>query len=103
VANSDVSEREVLGREVSPREVADDARDGDLTEGLEPGMSRLAMAGTGAILTSAGTYFYVSWRMLRSPVVDAIGETAGGTLLLLLIISFAGALRRTSRRASRSH
>jgi uncharacterized MnhB-related membrane protein len=61
-------------------------------------MSRLAMAGTGAILGSAGVWFYVSWRMLRSPVVDAIGEAAGGTLLVLLIISFAGALRQTSGR-----
>jgi hypothetical protein len=100
LADSDVSEREVVGREILER----DARNPDLTNGLEPvqGMSRLAKAGVGAILTSAGAYFYVSWRVLRSPVVDAIGETAGGTLLLLLIISFAGALRGTSRPGSRS-
>jgi hypothetical protein len=64
-------------------------------------MSRLALVGVVATITLALSYFVISWQMLNSPLVDAIGETAGGTLLALVLISFVGALLRANRRAPR--
>ena len=58
-------------------------------------MSPLGMLGVVTVCTLAGSWFLVSWLVLDSPVIDAVGETAGATLLALVLISIVGALRRT--------
>lgn len=39
-------------------------------------------------------WFLVSWAMFNSPLVDAIGETAGTLAVVLLLVSIVGAVRR---------
>ncbi len=53
-----------------------------------------AIALTG-IMTLAVGWFGVSWLVLRSPVVDAVGEAAGGVVTVLVVVSVFGAFRRS--------
>jgi hypothetical protein len=57
-------------------------------------MSRLAIAGVVLTVVLALTWFYVSWRVLKSPLTDAVGETVGSLAVVLLIVSIIGAIRR---------
>jgi hypothetical protein len=57
-------------------------------------MSRAAMAAVALVGLLAVAWFVVSWRVLGSPLVDAVGEAAGGILALLVIVSIFGAVRR---------
>jgi hypothetical protein len=49
------------------------------------------------IVTLATGWFAVSWLVLDSPVVDAVGEAAGGVVAVLVLVSVVGALRRSRR------
>ena len=57
-------------------------------------MSGLAIAGVVLTVVLALTWFYVSWRVLKSPLTDAVGETVGSLAAVLLIVSIVGAIRR---------
>lgn len=61
-------------------------------------MSRLAVAGVTVVVTLAVLWFGVSWLVFNSPPLDALGEMAGGVLLLLVVVSVVGAVRRGSVR-----
>jgi hypothetical protein len=61
-------------------------------------MSRLALATVVLVVALAVTWILVSWRMLHSPLVDAVGEAAGTVFLALLVVSVVGAVRRSRRR-----
>jgi hypothetical protein len=63
-----------------------------------PRMSRLAVATACLVVVASLAWILVSWRMLRSPLIDAVGEAAGTVFLALLIVSVIGALRRSRRR-----
>jgi hypothetical protein len=56
-----------------------------------------ALALTGIVALAAG-WFGVSWLVLKSPVVDAVGEAAGGVVTVLVVVSVFGAFRRSRRR-----
>jgi hypothetical protein len=62
---------------------------------LDSRSEALALAG---IVTLAVGWFGVSWLMLKNPVVDAVGETAGGVVTVLVVVSVFGAFRRSRRR-----
>jgi hypothetical protein len=62
-----------------------------------PGHPGSTVRAVAAIGTLALAWFLVSWRVLGSPVVDAIGETAGGVLAVLVVVSVVGSLRRGAR------
>jgi hypothetical protein len=92
---------EVSGVNVpAPRAPRDDALAGPLADALvdaEPagsGSGGLALAG---ILVLSGGWFGVSWRVLGSPVVDAVGEAAGGVVAVLVLVSVVGAVRHSRR------
>jgi hypothetical protein len=72
----------------APRDALVDA------EPLESGSGGLALAG---ILVLSGGWFTVSWRVLGSPVVDAVGEAAGGVVAVLVLVSVVGAVRHSRR------
>jgi hypothetical protein len=55
----------------------------------------LALTG---IVTLAVGWFGVSWLMMKSPIVDAVGEAAGGVVTVLVVVSVFGAFRRSRRR-----
>jgi len=57
-------------------------------------MSPRAKAGVGVVVAAALLWFLVSWRVLDSPLIDAVGETLGALAVLLIVVSLAGALRR---------
>jgi hypothetical protein len=63
-----------------------------------PRMSRLAITIVILVVIGAVAWVLLSWRVLRSPLVDAVGEAAGSVFLALLIVSVVGALRRSRRR-----
>jgi hypothetical protein len=50
--------------------------------------------GTGFI-GLAVAWFFVSWVVLDSPVVDAVGEAAGGVTVVLLVMAVIGSLLRS--------
>lgn len=56
-------------------------------------MSRMAMLGVAVTVTAAGAWFYVSYQVLDSPFIDAVGETLGGMAVVLLLVSIFGAMR----------
>jgi hypothetical protein len=58
------------------------------------GFALVALSG---IVGLGVSWFGVSWRMLDSPVVDAIGEAFGGVVAVLVVFSAVGALRRSRR------
>jgi hypothetical protein len=60
-------------------------------------MSRLALVTVTLVIIAATTWLFVSWVVLDSPLTDAIGETAGSLALVLVLVSFAGSLRRSRR------
>jgi hypothetical protein len=62
---------------------------------LDSRSETLALTG---IVTLAVGWFGVSWLMLKSPVVDAVGEAAGGVVTVLVVVSVFGAFRRSRRR-----
>jgi hypothetical protein len=78
---------------IAERSTASERRWADDGEPAER-MSGAAKVGTGTIVALAGGWFFYSWRVLKSPLIDAVGETAGATMVLLVVISLAGALRR---------
>jgi hypothetical protein len=55
--------------------------------------SPLAKLGITIVATAAMGWFFVSWLVLKSPLTDAIGETAGSLAVLLLIVSVIGMAR----------
>jgi hypothetical protein len=63
---------------------------------VDQGSAPLAVA---AITTLAMGWFGVSRFVLGSPVVDAIGEAAGGVVAVLVLVSVVGAVRRSRRSA----
>jgi hypothetical protein len=63
-----------------------------------PKMSRLATIVVCLVVVASLAWVVVSWRVLRSPLIDAVGEAAGSVFLALLIVSVIGALRRSRRR-----
>lgn len=72
-------------REAAPAPSVDD---GEVPRSWLPA---LVIGATGAL---ALAWFLVSWAMLDSPVVDAVGETLGGVMLVLVVVSVVGAVRR---------
>jgi hypothetical protein len=56
-----------------------------------------ALALTGIVTLAVG-WFGVSWLVLKSPVVDAVGEAAGGVVTVLFVVSVFGAFRRSRGR-----
>jgi hypothetical protein len=60
-------------------------------------MSPRGVAGVSIVLVLALCWFLVSWRLLGSPLVDALGEAAGGVLAILVVIALGGALVRSRR------
>jgi hypothetical protein len=64
----------------------------------ESGSASVAVA---AIVALAIAWFSVSWMLLDSPLVDAIGEAAGGVVAILVIVSVIGEVRRSRRPSSR--
>lgn len=81
----------VTGRAVPmPRRPVDD----EISD-VDQGSAAMAVAG---IVTLAGGWFCVSRFVLGSPVVDAIGEAAGGVVAVLVLVSVVGALRRSRSR-----
>jgi hypothetical protein len=56
-----------------------------------------ALALTGIVTLAVG-WFGVSWLVLKSPVVDAVGEAAGGVVTVLVVVSVFGAFRRSRGR-----
>jgi hypothetical protein len=40
------------------------------------------------------SWFLISWVVLSSPLTDAIGETIGSLVVVLLLVSIVGAVRR---------
>jgi peptidoglycan/LPS O-acetylase OafA/YrhL len=58
-------------------------------------MTRLARIGVIGVALLAVAWFGVSWAVLHSPVMDAVGEALGGVLLILVLLSALGALRRS--------
>jgi hypothetical protein len=69
---------------------------GPVAEGSMPAgrPGAVAIAAVGSLL---GVWFVVAWWVLGSPLVDAIGEAAGGALAVLVVVSFVGALRASRR------
>ena len=57
-------------------------------------MSRKAIAGVTGTLTLAIVWFYVTYAVLGSPFIDAVGETLGALAAGLLLVSVFGAVRR---------
>ena len=57
-------------------------------------LSPLAVLGVIAIPGLGLGWFFVSWRVLASPLTDAIGETVGSLAVVLLAVSIVGASRR---------
>jgi hypothetical protein len=49
------------------------------------------------VVVAAAGWLFMSWLVLDSPLVDAIGETAGSVALGLVLVSILGALRRSRR------
>jgi hypothetical protein len=62
------------------------------------GSGLLTLMAAGAIAAFALGWFAVALLVLRSSLVDAIGETAGGVLAVLVVVSVVGAVRRSGRR-----
>ncbi len=58
-------------------------------------LSRLAAAGVASTIALTVGWFLVSWVVLNSPVVDALGEALGGVALVLVLVSIFGALLRS--------
>ncbi|WP_433052927.1 hypothetical protein [Dactylosporangium sp. CS-033363] len=56
-------------------------------------MTALAKLGVTAVIAAAVTYFFLSWRVFKSPLTDAIGETFGSLAVLLLVVSIIGTTR----------
>ncbi len=71
-----------------------DRSEGDEDAGPPAPLSRGARAGLVAVVLVAVAWFVVSWHVLGSPLVDAVGEAAGGVLALLVVVSVVGAVRR---------
>lgn len=67
----------------------------DTNEESVPRLSRAAV--TACALTAVITvcWFVVSWIVLDSPLVDALGEAFGGVLALLVMISIVGSMRKS--------
>jgi hypothetical protein len=57
-------------------------------------MSRKAIAGVVATMSLALAWFYISYAVLDSPFIDAVGETLGALAAGLLLVSVFGAVRR---------
>jgi hypothetical protein len=73
----------------TPRRPADEVpNDPDLDSRAET----LALTG---IVTLAVGWFGVSWLAMKSPIVDAVGEAAGGVVTVLVVMSVVGAFRRS--------
>jgi membrane protein implicated in regulation of membrane protease activity len=53
----------------------------------------LVTAGLVVILVLAGGWFMLSWTVMHSAVVDALGEAAGVAFALLVVVSVIGAVR----------
>jgi hypothetical protein len=58
-------------------------------------MARLTILGAVGFLGLGVAWFVVSWVVLDSPVVDAVGESVGGVMLTLLMLSIFGSLLRS--------
>jgi hypothetical protein len=57
-------------------------------------LSRGQRIGAAAVGAFGVGWFVVAWRVLDKKMVDAVGETAGAVLLVLVVISVLGAARR---------
>ena len=60
-------------------------------------MSRLAFVVVALVVVASATWLLVSWIVLKSPLADAIGETAGSLSVALVLVSVVGSLRRSGR------
>jgi hypothetical protein len=60
-------------------------------------MSRLALVMVALVVVAAAGWLFMSWLVLDSPLIDAIGETVGSVALGLVLVSILGALRRSRR------
>jgi hypothetical protein len=58
-------------------------------------MARLTILGAVGFPVLGVAWFVVSWAVLDSPVVDAVGESVGGVMLVLLMLSIFGSLLRS--------
>lgn len=57
-------------------------------------MTRTALLATLAFTAGCSAWFVVSWAVMDSSVVDALGEMFGGMMVLLLLLSIMGSLVR---------
>lgn len=60
-------------------------------EQLVPRMSRSTTVSVIGVI--AFLWFFVSWVVFDSPVIDALGEAFGGVAVLLVVVSLFGAVR----------
>jgi hypothetical protein len=63
-----------------------------------PGLSRGAQFATGAVLAVLVGWFLYAWLARDLSPADAAGESIGTGLVLLIVISVLGAIRRGRRR-----
>jgi len=56
-------------------------------------LTRRQLAGVWAVVAGAAAWFLVACTVRDKPLVEAVGETAGATAALLLLISVAGVAR----------
>lgn len=47
-----------------------------------------------SVASLTAVWFVVSWAIMDSPIVDALGEALGGMTFVLLIVSVVGVLRK---------
>lgn len=61
------------------------------------GLSRRAMMIITGVTSGLVGWFFFAWLGLKRNVVDAAGESIGSGILLLLVVSVAGAAHRSRR------
>ncbi len=91
-------ERQPVEDLATPKLVEDLTPSHPVEDAATPKMSRLATIVVCLVVVASLAWVVVSWRVLRSPLIDAVGEAAGSVFLALLIVSVIGALRRSRRR-----
>jgi hypothetical protein len=69
------------------------------TSAPTPALSRTAVVVGAAVAVLLVAWFFVAWLVLNQNVVDALGESVGSALAILVLVSLFGAFRRNGRRS----